>query len=210
SAALVCAESGISSSLADGTVPGWPAYIAMGAVGGPNVTPPTPTSTGGNDDFGGRPVDVVFKYAGANGNGDPGVIDPPTNALRMTGDLTILSGINSHPMRVAIVEYTAQMSDGASLSDFSNQPNTTPGSYIMARHFITLAADAIALETGPVTYNGSNYYGSLILNPDLLGEIQKSSLINSVNGALAANSVNTAVDQALCFLTVARSYYNTS
>jgi hypothetical protein len=85
------------------------------------------------------------------------------------------------------------------LSDFSNLPNTTPGSYIMARHFISLAADAIALETGPVTYNGSNYYGALILNPDLLGEIQKSSLINSVNGALAANLVNTAVGRPCAF-----------
>ena len=44
----------------------------MGAVGGPNISPPTRTSTGGDDDFGGRPVDVVFKYAGSNGNGDPG------------------------------------------------------------------------------------------------------------------------------------------
>ena len=31
-----------------------------------------------------------------------------------------------------------------------------------------------------------------------------------MNGALAANSVNTAVDQALCFLTASRSYFNTS
>jgi hypothetical protein len=186
----------------------------MGAIGGPNVTPPTPTSTGGNDDFGGRPVDVVFKYAGANGNGDPGIIDPPTNALRMTNDLTILSGINSHPMRVAIVEYTAQMSGGVTLTDFTNLPEPTPaqptGSYIMARHFTSLAADAIALGTTPVTYNGSNYYGSLILNPDLLGAIQQGGSISNVNSALAANSVNTAVDQALCFLTVSRSYYNTS
>ena len=85
-----------------------------------------------------------------DGNGDPGIIDPPTNALRMTNDLTILSSINSHPMRVAIVEYTAQMSGGFSLTDFSNLPEPMPsqptGSYIMARHFISLASDAIALE----------------------------------------------------------------
>jgi hypothetical protein len=80
-AALVCADGGISLSLAGGTVPGWPDYIAMGAVGGPNVTPPTATSTGGDDDFGGRPVDVVFKYAGLAGNGDPGIIDPPMTLL---------------------------------------------------------------------------------------------------------------------------------
>src|ERR1700761_1883800 len=88
-----------------GTVRGWPAFVAMGPVGGPDVTPPTLTSTGGNDDFGGRPVDVVFKYAGAAGTGDPGIIDAPTNTTRMTGDLTILSGLNKHAMRVAMVEY---------------------------------------------------------------------------------------------------------
>lgn len=115
-AALLCAVSlaaacgAISPALAAGTVPGWPLYLAMGAVGGPNVTPPTLISRGGDDDFGGSPVDAVFKYAGANGNGDPGMVDPPTNATRMTGDLTILSGLNNHPTHVAIVEYTAQMS----------------------------------------------------------------------------------------------------
>jgi hypothetical protein len=218
-AALLCAATlfhagGASSSFAGGPVQGWPDYIAMGAVGGPNVTPPTATSTGGNDDFGGRPVDVVFKYAGLAGNGDPGIIDPPTNVLRMTNDLTILSGINSHPMRVAIVEYTAQMSGGFSLTDFSNLPEPMPsqptGSYIMARHFISLASDAITLDDTPVAYNGSDYYGSLILNPDLLGVIEQGSFIADVNGALATNSVNTAVDQALCFLTASRSYFNTS
>src|SRR5262249_14680551 len=50
----------------------------------------------------------------------------------------------------------------------------------------------------------------LILNPDLLGAIQQGSFIANVNGALAASAVNTAVDQALCFLTVSRSYFNTS
>jgi hypothetical protein len=214
SAALAFADGGTSSSVAGGAVPGWPDYIAMGAVGGPNVTPPTATSTGGDDDFGGRPVDVVFKYAGVNGNGDPGIIDPPTNALRMTNDLTILSTLNSHPMRVAIVEYTAQMSGGFSLTDFSNLPEPMPsqptGSYIMARHFISLASDALTLDDTPVAYNGANYHGALILNPDLLGVIEQGSFIADVNGALPANSVNMAVDQAMCFLTASRSYLNTS
>jgi hypothetical protein len=142
------------------------------------------------------------------------MIDPPTNALRMTNDLTILSAINSHPMRVAIVEYTAQMSGGLSLTDFSNLPEPTPaqpsGSYIMARHFISLASDSIALNSTPVTYGLSNYYGTLILNPDLLGTIQQGNSISNVSGALPGNSVNTAVDQALCLLTNSRTYLNTS
>jgi hypothetical protein len=202
------------------TVAGWPASIAMGAIGGPNITTPTATSTGGNDDFGGRPVDIVFKYAGVNGNGDPGVIDPPTNAIRMTSDLTALSKINGHASRVAIVEYTAQMSGGANFADFTN---TTAGastanadaSYIMARHFASLTADAIALATNPVVYNNQSYYGSLIMNPDLLGALEQSvtmsdaAYIPIVNQQLPAGAVNTAVDEALCLMTTTRSYTNT-
>src|ERR1700742_3031579 len=165
--ALLCAALACTAPALAGTVPGWPLYLAMGAVGGPNITPPTLTSRGGNDDFGGRPVDVVFKYAGANGNGDPGMIDPPTNALRMTGDLSILSGLNSHAVRVAIVEYTAQMSGGFALADFSNSPDADPasgGTYLMARHFISPAADTMARNDEPARYNGTPHYGSQILN----------------------------------------------
>ena len=43
-----------------------------------------------------------------------------------------------------------------------------------------------------------------------MGVIQQGSFIANVNGALAANAVDTAVDQALCFLTASRSYLNTS
>jgi hypothetical protein len=219
-AALLCAASlayvgdADLSSLAAQTVSGWPDYLAMGAIGGPNVTPPTATSRGGNDDFGGRPVDVVFKYAGLNGNGDPGIIDPPSNALRMTNDLRILSGINKRAMRVAIVEYTAQMSGGLALTDFSNTAEPNPGqptgSYIMARHFVSLGSDAMALNSKPVVYKTKRYYGTLILNPDLLGAIQQGAHISEVNAALPAGAVNKAIDQALCFLTKTRSYHNTS
>ena len=204
-----------SPAPSSGTVAGWPGYIAMGAVGGPNTTTPTATSTGGNDDFGGKPVDVVFKYAGVNGDGDPGVIDPPTNTLSMTSDLTALSNINGHPSRVAIVEYTSQMSGGENFSDFTNtkagaSSGQVDASYIMARHFSSLAADAIAMVAKPVIYNNQSYYGSLIMNPDLLGAIQQNGYIGSANAALPAGAVNTAVDQTLCLMTTSRSYTNTS
>jgi hypothetical protein len=212
-AVLACAGGAVSPSLAAGTVPGWPAYLAMGAVGGPNISPPTKTSTGGDDDFGGRPVDVVFKYAGSAGNGDPGIIDPPTNAMRMMGDLTTISSINKHPTRVAIVEYTAQMSGGFAVADFSNSSTPDPasgGTHLLPRHLISLASDAIAMNSQPVVYKGKTYYGTLILNPDLMGAIQQGSFIGSVNTGLPANAVNTAVDQALCFLTTRRIYLNKS
>jgi hypothetical protein len=206
SASLLSAAPLANAAPTGGTVPGWPSYIAMGAIAGPNITPPTATSTGGNDDFGGRPIDVGFKYAGVNGNGDPGVIDPPTNAYRMTSDYNALSPINKHPMRGAIVEYTAQMSGGQNFSDFSNDAPA----YMMGRHFAGLAADAQMLATNPVMYKDTPYYGSLIMNPDLLGAIQQNNYIDAVNAALPAGAVNTAVAQAMCLLTTSRSYTNKS
>lgn len=235
-AVLVCTGGLLSSSLAAGVsstngllnwptvvpakasgqavVPGWPAFIAMGAVAGPNITPPTLTSTGGEDDFGGRPIDVGFKYAGFNGDGDPGIIDPPTNSLRMSNDYNTLSPLNKHVTRAAEVEYTAQMSGGFAVDDFTNvkapDTNGTGGNYLMARHFITLAADALALENNPVIYKGNKHYGTLIMDPDLLGAIQQNNDISTVNSALPAGAVNTAVDEALCVLTNKRSYTNTA
>ncbi len=187
----------------------------MGAIGGPDITTATATSTGGNDDFGGKPVDVAFKYAGVNGNGDPGMIDPPTNAYRMTNDFNSLSAANNRAIRVAIVEYTAQMSGGQNFDDFTNgtsglSSSNASATYVMGRHFAGLAADAIMLAANPVRYNGQNYYGSLLMNPDLLGAIQQNGYISSVNAALPAGAVNKAVAQAMCLMTTSRSYTNTS
>jgi len=123
------------------TVPGWPAYIAMGSVGGPNQTVPgagipcnsyppssvqSPNSpcvagaASSSDAFVGANVDAVFKYNGVNGNGDPGVIDPPTLALRMTADFNAISALNKKPIRVVMVEYTSQLSLGPNYSDFTD------------------------------------------------------------------------------------------
>ncbi len=199
-------------------VTGWPDTIAMGAVGGPNITPPTATSTGGDDDFGGTPIDVVFKYAGMNGNGDPGIVDPPTNAYRMSKDLTALSTINAHPMRVAMVEYTAQMSGGTNLDDFSDSDVPNPGAgaapagvtYIMARHFASLGADAQMLAMRPVSFGTASYDGTLIMNPDLLGAIEQNNLIGVVDGALPDGGVTAGARIAACFLLTPRAYTNWS
>jgi hypothetical protein len=195
-------------------IAGWPNYIAMGAIGGPNIDPTQiKVGSGGDDSFGGAPVDAVFKYAGINGNGDPGVIDPPMNIINMTKDLTNVSKYNNYPSRVVMVEYTAQMSGGQNFDDFTNTDTpsvSTPGAtYIMARHFISLASDALALAQNPVVYAGKNYYGALILDPDLLGAMQQNNYIGSVNNLLNDGTVNSAVDQTLCFLQTTRSYTNT-
>jgi hypothetical protein len=106
------------------------------------------------------------------------------------------------------------MSGGENFADFTNNnvqnPNKQNSTYIMARHFASLAADAQALADKPVVKDGKKYYGSMILNPDLLGAMEQNGYIDSVNAQLPANAVNTAVDQALCLLTNTRSYTNTS
>ena len=205
-------------------------YIAMGAVGGPNQSAPTTTSTGGQDDFGGRPVNVVFEYAGDDGRGNPGDILAPINYWKMVQDwngippnrygvaaTTGLVNINQFATRIAMVEYTAQMSGGKNISDFSNGPagqssSDTSAAYIMAKHFISLGADAQMMIASPVVYGGKNYYGTLIMNPDLLGAIQQNnyiSLINGPNGVLGTYDVNTAVAQAMCVLNTQGTYTNT-
>lgn len=189
------------------SVPGWPDYLAMGAIGGPNTQPNV-----GDDNFNGRPVDAVFKYAGNNGNGDPGVIDPPMNVIRMTNDLDAVSKNNQHPMRVIMVEYTGQMSGGENFSDFTNSatpnPNQQDATYIMARHFASLIADAQALQDNPIVYNNTKYYGGMIMNPDLLGAMQQNNYIDQVNNTLKSNDVNRAVDIALSLMTQSRTYQN--
>ena len=207
-------ESAALPTPSNSTVAGWPEYLAMGAVGGPNTDPVAQVNSGGDDSFGGKPVDAVFKYAGVNGNGDPGVIDPPMNAIRMATDLTEVAKVNDRASRVVIVEYTGEMSGGENFADFTNNnvpnPNKQNSTYIMARHFASLAADAQALVDKPVIKDGKKYYGSMILNPDLLGAMEQNGYIDSVNAQLPANAVNTAVDQALCLLTNSRSYTNTA
>ena len=204
-------------------------YIAMGAVGGPNITAPTSTSTGGQDDFGGKPINVAFEYAGDDGRGNPGDILAPMNLWKMTQDwggsparfsapaTPGLVNINQFPTRIAMVEYTAQMSGGQNVSDFSNGPpgqsSSDPNAaYIMAKHFISLGADAQMMVANPVVYNGKNYYGTLIMNPDLLGAIQQNNyidLINAPNGVLGKYDVNVAVAQAMCLLNTKGTYLNT-
>ncbi|MBX9597159.1 MAG: hypothetical protein K2X04_01130 [Burkholderiales bacterium] len=207
-------ESAATPTPSGSTVAGWPEYLAMGAVGGANTDPVAQVNSGGDDSFGGKPVDAVFKYAGVNGNGDPGVIDPPMNAIRMANDLTEVAKVNDRASRVVIIEYTGEMSGGENFADFTNNnvpnPNKQNSTYIMARHFASLAADAQALADKPVVKDGKKYYGSMILNPDLLGAMEQNGYIDSVNGQLPANAVNSAVDQALCLLTNSRSYTNTA
>ena len=212
-----------SSYNSGGIVPGWPNYIAMGNIGGPDGSTLNCSSSGGNDDFQNRPIDAVFKYAGNNGAGDLGTIDPSINSYLMTQDFNTLSGCNAHPTRVVMVEYTAMLSNGVTTNDFTNlstgtpvastadSANTVDASYIMAKHFATIGADVMQMQANPVIYNSESIYGSVIISPDALGTIQQQTYVSTINTLLGnyPGSINTAVAQALCFLTNQQSYtYN--
>ena len=230
------------------SVPGWPNYLAMGAVGGPNTFPPTnpPTKSAVcvppfcQDDFGGSPVDAAFKYSGVAGAGDPGSSGPPGLALMMASDMNgtqtpfpqpfngkLVAGLsaqNNKVVRPILVEYMWNGSGGWNVPpgllaplDFTDTSDLYPnmltgsGNYFMSRHFAVLIGDVQALYANPISYNGQNYYGSIILNPDAIGYLQQNSGANSnypglVNQQLATTDINLAVKRAVCTMTAKLNY----
>jgi hypothetical protein len=171
----------------------WPNYLAMGAVGGP----------GGYNNFDNVYIDAVFKYGGESGNGDQGKIVAPLNVYSMYKDLNLIASNNNLPVNITMVEYTAEYSTNDNVKEFTNVKSSDPlQSNIMLKHFISLGLDTIALNKNPIVLNNKNYYGSIILNPDLIGRLQQIG-INDINNTLqnATNNLNLALKQMTCFLT---------
>ena len=131
-----------------------------------------------------------------------------------------ISSLNNYPTRLVKVVYTSNWSGGPNTCDFYNTPGSNAcypvslgGNYFMARHFVSLGADAQALNKIPILLNGSKYYGSIILNPDMLGTIQSTAAnanLNAANAAIGSTDVSLAIKQALCTLTTPTTYLNTS
>jgi hypothetical protein len=215
-------------------VPGWPSYIAMGGLASPNLNPASgyvPPSCnasgctkGEGDDFQHIPVDAIFKYNNA-GDGNPGRITSPWELTRLLADAQALTTINNQVVRMVYVEYTGQVSSAlagcspvppGNLMDLTNLPTGGVScwptmSYLMGRHFSSLIGDTMTMFANPITLNGQNYYGSIVLNPDWLGTVQQQGWIGSINTLLKQNSgsINTAVAQAVCLMTGQRQYTNT-
>ncbi|MDQ7825225.1 MAG: cellulose binding domain-containing protein [Candidatus Eremiobacteraeota bacterium] len=176
-----------------GPVPGWPSYIAMGAVTDGDYT--------NSGTFAGRPVDSIFKYAGDGGNGDPGKITYPvytTNTMKQAELLTASSGRKVVPVMVV---YTAEMSGGTSFKDFDDS-----NSYL-TMHFVNLMLDAGIMQSYKSA--GSPSPGSIVLNPDLLGMVQQQSLwtadgTGTLNGRLI--EVNGALKKAYWFMTTRHNW----
>ena len=167
-----------------GLVAGWPDYIAMGAV----------TDGAGSQEISGRKVDAIFKYAGSGGNGDPGVITLPIFTEETMNVANLAAQNNQHAVKPVMVVYTAQMSGGAAFTDFSDANN------VLTKHFINLMLYAKMLETAKA--KGDNV-GSIILNPDLFGELQQNHLYNAAThqvGGMSKIAVNEALQKAYWFV----------
>lgn len=216
------------------TVAGWPAYVAMGGLAKPNLNSatgyvppscnPSGCTTGEGDDYQHIAVDAIFKYNNA-GDGNPGRITSPWELIRLLADAQALTTINNQAVRLVYVEYTGQVSSAiagcppgppGNLMDLTNLPlGGVPClksmSYLMARHFASLIGDTMTLMANPITLNGNNYYGSMVLNPDWLGTVQQQDWIDPINALLLQNpgSITTAIEQAVCTMTGKRQYNNT-
>lgn len=162
-------------------VPGWPnTHIAMG-----NLTDGT-SGTLKTIQAAQIPVDSVFKYAGTNGGGDRGRLIYPTVTNEIIHQAQAL-GDNTVP---TMVVYTAQMSGGTNFCDFVNAANhpsipcDETSSNTLDKHMVNLALLAQML-------GNSNRAGSIVLNPDLFGQITQNNLSSQLD------SMHISVQQAV-------------
>lgn len=147
-------------------VPGWPQqHIAMG-----NLTDGT-SSALASIQAANVPVNTLFKYAGPNGGGDRGKLVYPTITQEII-DQTAALNTNALP---TMVVYTAEMSGGTNYCDFANSsdhptiPCNEDVQQNLDKHLVNLALLAQMLHQ-------ANNGGSIVLNPDLLGQITQNKL----------------------------------
>ncbi|MCF6764175.1 hypothetical protein L3V82_00205 [Thiotrichales bacterium 19S3-7] len=152
--------------LPDLTVKGWPSYFAMGTE--------TVNSDYSKNLMLSRPsIDAIDKYAGPTGSSDTGnIIDPSQSASKVTIQTAQeLTDKFQHPVIPVMVFYSANASgswSNALTYDLQNNNN-------LQKHYINLILLAHYLEANPVELDHNKTYGSIILNPDFLGEAHKSS-----------------------------------
>lgn len=163
------------------SVPGWPNYLAMGTV--TNNAP----SVGNN--LAKTPVDAIFKYAGNDGAGDPGIITDLTTEKNTVAQARFIeaNSANHHAVMPVLVVYTIQLSGGMVTDDVTNDS-------LLRAHYINLI-------------NYCNYFQSqkdsthphpatIILNPDFLGMMQQNKYWSPLQPSTPVN-VNQQLIAAL-------------
>ena len=182
-----CACSTVATVPAKKTVAGWPDYVAMGAV-----VQGVPGDTGLTN----RYVDAVFKYAG-NGAGDEGKVVYPIYTQNVVATAAAVSQDNNHACNPVIVVYTAEMSGGATFTDFDNTNK------VLTKHYANLMMISQAMQW-TVEYENMTT-GSIVMNPDMFGMVQQGGLLPRLMAMDIA--VNDALQQAAWFTTTKHTWH---
>ena len=173
-------------------VKGWGNKLEMGSVMIPEAVKDQTLANSG--------MKAIFKYAGDGGDGDPGAIyfgtkwgnafypEATKKSLDMARRVAALPGITSGPLgtvrkdvQPVMVVYTAQLSGGptAIMQDLLDIPAgaSSGDSEYLRDHYANLIIET-ALMLGYKTASNP-YPGSLVMNPDMLGALQQSGVVNS-------------------------------
>ncbi|KTD05703.1 hypothetical protein [Fluoribacter gormanii] len=159
-------------------IPGWPSYLAMGTI--TNGAPQEPTNIR---------VDAVFTYNGAGGDGDPGTIETPYKIWNMINMAKNIKKNTGHAVNPVLVEYGWQLSGGWNPDSVTNLDDLT-------KHFFNLMFLAKTLEAN--AYSNTGTYGTILLNPDMLGYLGNTNRVEEVKSLYIP--VNKAVSNAYCMM----------
>lgn len=152
-------------------IPGWPNYMAMGSVTDFNNVPLLQKRS-----F----TDTIFKYAGNDGAGDAGkdpysLFNTQKSVIKTDHIAIALGAIYGHPVVPTMVVYTSNASGGDKAAAQADLDNLTT----LTDHYGYLAMVAHFFETHPDP-NFNSTYGSIVLNPDYLGEAHKDAMYDGV------------------------------
>lgn len=176
-----------TASTSTGGINEWPNYLAMGTIS-QGLTSSEPTS---------QKIDAIFTYNGANGNGDPGLIETPYKIYNMINMAKTIKQNTGYSVNPNIVEYQWQLSGGWNTEDVLNQD-------YLVKHLFNLAFLASTLQTDGYAATGT--HGTILLNPDLLGFIgntEREADIDALN-----IQVNSAVSQVSCMMSESFNFNN--
>lgn len=138
-------------------VKGWPSTLAMGTI--------TDNSMSNNANLAAAKVESIFKYAG-DGTGNRGSVIDPIVVGQTIAQARALEAINGIKVVPTIVIYTANASNGGVAGeDIVDYDNLVKHYQNFIRQVATIQVHKDAGHVSP---------GSIVLNPDLLGEWQKN------------------------------------
>lgn len=143
-------------------IPGWPSYLAMGTV--------TNNAPSVGDALAKTPVDAIFKYAGNDGGGDPGVITGTETIEKTIAQARYIESHSAdhHKVMPVLVVYTINGSGGI----YTAAPDVLNEEFLRD-HYINLIQYCLYMESQKDKDHPNP--ATIILNPDFMGVMQQSA-----------------------------------